>query len=247
MVLKLTPRACRDEIHVECCENIYATANWSKRHMRTVDHVNAFQVSEEDANNELVTLECLSVGLAELVKQVKLLEAPMQSYESTNGWGGFSVTGFDFEEYGVPANEQLLLPCYFHWFGTSVCNYARLVGFVAGVGSGVFPRNATEDPRNFELIKKHCDSYVDSITDLEPIKIWRNKVFAHFAITDPRSKDNAALLDVSTMSPMSYSNGRFRVGGAVIMVRGAEIEMPPWSVTESFERLAPRYWPVQTP
>lgn len=210
--------------------------------MRIVDHVVRVQVSENEVNNELVTLDCLAEGLAQLANAVKLIEAPIQRYESSIGVP-LSGSGFDCESYGLPANVSLLLPCYFHWFALSVCNYARLVAFVNGVGSGEFARNATEDPRNFNLIKRHCDSYVDSIAELEPIKIWRNKVFAHFAITDPRSGDNAALLDVSTMLPMDYSNGRFRVGGMVIMARGAEVEMPPWSVTESFELLAPRYWP----
>lgn len=204
-----------------------------------VDYLSGLSVLESDGVNELITLSCLSTGLATLAQQVKLLEQPIQDDEKERR-KRITFYGFGF----LPQETEELLPCYFHWFGTSLCNYARLVGFLSGVSSGAFSRSATEDPKNFRIIKEYCDTYIDSIPELIPIKIWRNKVFAHFAITNPRSSDNAALLDSSVMSPISYFDGRFRVGGMVTASRGAEAELPHWSVTESYELLSPRFWPL---
>lgn len=210
--------------------------------MPRIDYISGCDIPESDGVNELITLNCLAAGLATLTQQVRVLEQPIQTYEQEKKKKIF-FWGFDFD---LPPGAEQLLPCYFHWFGTSVCNYARLTGFLTGIATGAFFRSASMDPANYDLIKKHCDAYLNSIPELEPIIIWRNKVFAHFAMTDPRAKDNAALLDASVMSPITYFDGRFRVGGMVIATSGAKVEMPPWSVTEAFDMLAPRYWPDMT-
>jgi len=207
--------------------------------MPVVDHIDGYDVPESEGVNELITLDCLATGLATLAEQVRILEAPMQTYEQQNR-KRVTFYGFGLD---LPPGAEQLLPCYFHWFGTSVCNYARLVGFLGGITSGVFTRASSADPKNHELIRNHCNAYVESIVELAPIKMWRNKVFAHFALTAPQSNDNAALLDASVMSPISYFDGRFRVGGMVSASSGAGVEMPHWSVTEAFAQLAPRFWP----
>lgn len=207
--------------------------------MPVVDHILGYSVSEQDGMNELTTLSCLSTGLATLARQVALIEQPIQEDEQMRR-KRISFTGFGFN---LPPDAEELLPCYFHWFGTSVYNYARLTGFLAGIASGAYDRHATENVRYLKTIKAYCDNYVNSIPELDAIRIWRHKVFAHFAITDPRDDDNPALLDASVMSPVSYSNGRFRVGGMMHMARGVEHVFPDWSVTEAFEALGQRYWP----
>lgn len=209
-----------------------------------VDHVLGSSVSQEDGNNELLMLSYLSAGIRTLVNTVAGIEEPLQRQEAAEGRRLiFLGTPESFESIVPTANGAVLL-CLFHWYGVSVCNYARLVGFLGGVGP-VFARNATEDKRNHAKIKDHCDEYVGSISELAPILLWRNKVFAHFAITDPHRGDNAALLDLSTMPMIGYSDGHLRVGGVVVTTRGAESQLPPWSLTESFVKLAPRYWPNQ--
>ncbi len=45
------------------------------------------------------------------------------------------------------------------------------------------------------------------------------------------------------MSPISYFDGRFHVGGIIASMRRGEAELPSWSVTESFEQLSNRFWP----
>jgi hypothetical protein len=213
--------------------------------MIIIDHIQAVNVVSADAINELITLESLSTGLSALANQVALLEQPFQDYEARYRKRIF-FTGFGMRTPDgtcLTTEQERLLPCLFHWYGNTICNYARLVGFLSGVATGVYDRSTTEDPKNYAAVKRHCGTYVDSITELEAIKHWRNKVFAHFALTDPYRDDNATMLDVSVMSPITYLEGRFRVGGMVHSTRGGEIEMPHWSITESHEKLSARFWP----
>lgn len=194
-------------------------------------------VDESIGLNELTTLHCLGVGLSALAQQVRLVEAPLIQQENERRKKIF------FYGFGLlsPA-EEFIVPCYFHWFGASVCNYARLVGYLSGLANGSYTREQSYDPGYHSIVRQHCSDYVDSIPELRPIKVWRNKVFAHFAITDPRSNDSAALLDASIMSPITYMDSRLRVGGTISGSYGAEVEMPKWSVTESYEALASRFW-----
>lgn len=213
--------------------------------MVIIDHIQPVNVVTADAINELITLESLSTGLTALANQVALLEKPFQDYEARYRKRIF-FTGFGMstpDGTRLTTEQERLLPCFFHWYGNTICNYARLVGFLSGVANGVFERSTTVDSKNYTTIKRHCGAYVDSIPEMEAIKHWRNKVFAHFALTDPYRDDIATMLDVSVMSPITYLEGRFRVGGMVHSTRGGEIEMPDWSITESHEKLSARFWP----
>ena len=62
---------------------------------------------------------------------------------------------------GVP---QGLIACSFHWYATSACNLVRLVGWLGQ-----------------EQNSKKADAYVGRV--IPNVRIWRNKVAAHFAIT----------------------------------------------------------------
>lgn len=208
--------------------------------MLLIDHLTRIDVDEATSVNELTTLDSLATGLSVLAQQVRLIEEPLMRYEQERHKKVFFV-GFGL----LTSEQEKLVPCLFHWFGTSICNYARLVGFLSGLTSGVYTREQASDPKFHAVVRKHCADYVDSVPELEPIKIWRNKVFAHFAIADPRKDDNAALLDASVMSPISYFDSRLRVGGMASSSSGAEAELPHWSVTEAHETLIPRYWPRQ--
>ncbi|NJM44229.1 MAG: hypothetical protein HC858_10130 [Brachymonas sp.] len=206
--------------------------------MPMIDHIARVEVDEATGLNELTTLASLAIGLNVLAQQVHLLEEPLILDEQERRK---KVTFFGFGL--LHPDQERLIPCLFHWFGTSVCNYARLVGFLSGLTSGAYTRQQAQDPKFYSLVRKHCSDYVDSVPELEPIKVWRNKVFAHFAITDPRKDDNAALLDASVMSPIAYFDSRLRVGGMTISLNGSGADLPHWSVTESYEALCSRYWP----
>jgi hypothetical protein len=205
--------------------------------MQIIDHVMGLSVSPADANNELMTLRQLAAGLSALANTIAQLEAPLQD-------GPNRQCFLDFTPLGLDQGTADLLPSLFHWYGTTICNYTRLVGFLSGIATGAYTRAVTENPDNYRAIKDRCAAYVAEIPELADILVWRNKVFAHFALTDPRGgrePDNAALLDVSTMSPVAYFDRRFRVGGLGVVARGAEATMPSWSLTETYEQLSRRY------
>jgi hypothetical protein len=149
---------------------------------------------------------------------------------------------------GLREDAVHLLPCFFHWYGVSLMNYARLVGFLSGLSCGAFTRHDLEDDNTFQAVIEHCNSYVASVPELSAIKVWRDKVAGHFAITAPRKKhDNPALLDFSVMYPVGYDNGRFRVGVMSFLRTDSAGnahtgKLPPWSLTETHEALQGRYW-----
>ncbi len=211
--------------------------------MPIVDHIIGLEIEENRAVNELITLEQLFTGLHFLAEQVGTVEAPIRTYEQTNR-KLVTFMGFgNLDRFGIPPVYESLLTCHFHWFGNTLCNFVRLAGFVYGIQSGSIERSEDNRHVSDKSTKQFCDDYLNSIKEIEPIVFWRNKVFAHFAITDPRKSDNSAALDSSVMSPVIYMNERFRVGGFVSASRGSEFEMPHWSVTETFEALSSRFWP----
>ena len=83
--------------------------------------------------------------------------------------------------------------------------------------------------------------------EIKEVLLWRNKIAAHFAITDPRKDDNIATLEASLFYPAIFDNERYRTG-AMIFSRGqenisVESNIPYWSPTEVFELVAKRFMP----
>ena len=213
--------------------------------MITVDFINKISIDEHSSRNELSALSSLFAGLNQLYTVTKGYESDVATYEKAHGGKlEFSMLG---GTPGLPPGADKLLPCLFHWFGISMINYASLVGFLDGITTKVFSRENLEDKKYHAMVKKHCGDYVDSISELEPVKILRNKVAAHFAITDPHKNDNPAFLDFSVMPSVGYDTDRFRAGIFVFSRTDSagvthEAKLPPWSLTEVFESIAPRYW-----
>lgn len=215
--------------------------------MVTIDHVTKCEVDPATGGNELVTLNYLSTGLHQLYASVVVIETPLRERDEKDGRRTMTFGNI----LGLPKGVVQLLPCFFHWYGTSLINYARLVGFLSGLSSEIFTRKDLEDAKNFEKVTRICDAYVDSVPELAAVKIWRDKVAAHFAITTPKKKkhtpDNPAFLDFSVMYPVSFDNGRFRVG--ILRLTRTDSagtphigELPRWSLTEVHEALQTRYW-----
>ncbi len=96
-------------------------------------------------------------------------------------------------------------------------------------------------PQNHKPIKTHCTKYVKEL--VPEIYDWRNKVSAHFAITDPDRKDNLATLEYSIMNAISYSRPYFEAGGFIWTTGGEKSQLPKWALTQTYERLANRLWP----
>jgi hypothetical protein len=182
-----------------------------KPSMILLDGIERLEVSQSDYFNEIVTLRTLIMGLRQLYGMVKSKEV---AYERA---GGDKVSG-GFYGFASDAHRESLetIACCFHWFGLSVCNYVRLTGFVRGLSCGDFSRSALQDPSKFRIVKTAIDDYVASIAELNDVRVWRNKVFAHFAITDPFRDDNIATLDMSVIFPVSFE-GRYVAGGMTML------------------------------
>jgi hypothetical protein len=215
--------------------------------MVVIDHVSGLKIDESLFNNEISTLNSLAAGLYQLFLQVRSFEVPIQAYEKEKRVQVLSFGFYNFSRFGLPADIEVLLPCYFHWFGVTVCNYVRLAGFLDGAMRGVIRRDELTTTEGRKLVKHHCDQYLATVQEISNVRYWRNKVYAHFAITDPRNGDTASILDLSVMSPVIFGGGRFRAGGGLIFTRRDEDgEMPDWSLTETFESLANQFWPGLT-
>lgn len=211
----------------------------------TLDAVAGVTVDTSDHPNEVQTLRMLSAGLRSLASYLKQREA---AWEQANGKNvKVQIYGLDID--GTKGDLDLIA-CTFHWFGVSLVNYARLVGFVRALSNKDFARGDLGDPGKFKSITQFVDGYVKNVSELDSVLKWRNKVGAHFAITAPYKGDNIATLDMSVMFPVSFSDGRYRVSELTLRRSNStgahSSELPCWSVTEVFEALIPRYWPNLT-
>lgn len=207
-----------------------------------LDSIERIEIGQNDHFNEIGTLRMLSVGLRKIYMMIKQRELAFE-----HRLGGIKMRVFVFgSPDGESQNSLDTTACFFHWFGGSVCNYARLVGFIRGLVKGDFSRADLGDESKIDTIKSSIGGYVTSVNEMANVKTWRDKVFAHFAITDPRKDDNIATLDMSVIFPVTFE-GRYFVG-SLAMMRGNAItsvtsQLPRWSLTEVFESLVPRFWP----
>ncbi len=208
----------------------------------TLDAVAGISVDSNDYFNECRTLQMLSTGLVGVADNLKRREAAWQ--EQTAGKFKYHVYGTDID--GTKGDLDLIA-CFFHWFGVSLCNFVRLVGFVRGLSLNEFSRADLSDPAKFDAVKTSVDKYVNSLPELSDVVVWRNKVGAHFAITAPHKSDNVSTLDMSVMFPVTFTDGQYRVGELTLTRKNSSgthtSAIPCWSVTEIFENLLPRYWP----
>ena len=154
--------------------------------MTTVDHTNKISIDEALFGNEVLTLSKFSSGLRFLYDTMIKFENDASQFIKSGGKEAAFSVGWTNDSSII--DNSLLIPL-FHWFSISIINYTRLVGFLSGIASGAFSRQDLEDQTKFEFIKRHCGTYVDSISELCAVKVWRNKIAAHFAITDPRKND----------------------------------------------------------
>lgn len=209
----------------------------------SLDSISGIEVSENDFFNERRTLKMMFTGLFKIANFVRQRE--MAWKQQNKGVEKYFLYGKDID--GTEGDLDLIA-CFFHWFGVSICNYSRLVGFIRGMSEGDFTHSDLSDKSKFNAVKLSVDDYVKSITELSDILIWRNKVGAHFAITDPHKSDNISTLEMSVMFPVSFNSGQYVVGEQTLTRTDSAGDqhtsaIPRWSLTEVFENLIPRYWP----
>ncbi|MBN1376069.1 MAG: hypothetical protein JXA01_07940 [Dehalococcoidia bacterium] len=196
-----------------------------------IDKTDNIQLAESQAiqfTNEIKSLNYLSKGLNFL-------------YEQVNNWEEKVINRIPknqiFIILGKPPTGELqdipmeLLACFFHWYSVSVCNYVRLVEWLAN--------NSKEE--------KNTPNYIDKV--IPQVHLWRNKVGAHFAKIKPKKdKDNAADLLFNTMYPISFDNDAFYASSTkmVIIKGGTKHESRDdmrWSLTKTHNELVKRYPP----
>ena len=149
-----------------------------------IDSVTGLAIEDGAHFNEYRTLKMLYAGLSQIAFQLQQRELKFNQQNN----GAFNVFSFGRDPDG--SNENLdLVACTFHWFGVSVVNFARLVGFISGLENNEFERRDLGDPEKCKSIKKSVDSYVNKVPELAAVLKWRNKVGAHLAITAPRNDD----------------------------------------------------------
>jgi hypothetical protein len=206
-----------------------------------LDAIEKLEIPIEGHANEIGTRRMLLSGIKQLHATIKRREIQFE-----RATGGKLIV----QQFGAASDEEKefldTVACFFHWFGVSICNYVRLTGFLRGMSLGHFTRKDLRDPANFKTIKESAKAYVESIPEIEAVRVWRNKVFAHFAITDPIKEDNISTLEMSVIHPVTFE-GKYFVGGMTMFRKNSEgsftSELPRWSLTEVFEALEPRYWP----
>lgn len=169
--------------------------------MVSLDTVENLEVDPQKHFNEVRSLQQMAHGLLSLATGIRRRE---QRYAEL-------AKKIIFTQFGGTSDEEIadlnLVACIFHWFGVSTINYARLVGFIRGLEMNAFTRGDLKDASKFKDISKVVKAYVESIPDVAPVLVWRNKVAGHFAITDPIPSDNIATLNMSVMFPVTLDNG----------------------------------------
>jgi len=146
--------------------------------VRVIDHIANLKLSDEQEKgqfNELRSLAYLATGLRFLYEQVQSVEAEVIKRLPKDK--RISIFGDAPEMQGI---NQDLVACAFHWYAVTVCNYVKMVGWLANNGNSSGARD-----------------YMQCV--LPQVYLWRHKVAAHFALIDPRSGDNAADLAMSVM------------------------------------------------
>ena len=193
-----------------------------------LDHADDLELPHEIAAgrfNELRSLEYLAQGLWFLYVQVKNMEDEVTKRLDKNR--RCFLYGNAPELSGVPMG---LVACAFHWYATSACNYVRLVGWLVSGGDSA-----------------HAIRYVSRV--IPEVKIWRDKVGAHFARVNPSKQDCPADLAFSVMFPVGFEDDAFYAASLQLgMGQGGQISTSRgdmrWSLTHTHLDLSNRYWPA---
>jgi len=147
---------------------------------------------------------------------------------------------------GVPCPYPFIYGA-FSWFATSLTAYLQLLPLADRLRQN--PAAITSIVAERESVKAAGAALLNEVCPA--VKYWRDKVGAHAAMADPRKDNSLALLFASVTYAITASNGRFHVGVGAHLVFPAGSRSEPdsvhtwesWSITETFDRLAPRFWP----
>ena len=191
-----------------------------------IDHIGKLELANDKAElryNELHSLDYLAMGLRFLYEQVQRVEAEVIKRVANDK--KVFIFGNAPEMQGI---NQDLVACAFHWYAVTVCNYVKMVGWLANSGDS-----------------NRAREYMECV--LPQVYLWRHKVAAHFAIIDPRRDDSAADLARSVMFPIFFCDDAFYAGSLPIIGKlYTGHQNMRWSLTHTHRDLIPRYWPTST-
>jgi hypothetical protein len=190
-----------------------------------IDNINNLEISETEIkkySNELKSLGYLSNGLNFLYKQVSDMESIIQERLPNN-----QVTVFIGNIPLASDIPQGLVACFFHWYAVSVCNFIRLIGWLVN------------DQDSSAALR-----YINQVAP--NVKIWRDKVGAHFARIKPNSKDTPADLAMSVMFPISFDNDAFYAASLALTISSSGKSSTSrkdmrWSLTHTHRDLSKRF------
>jgi hypothetical protein len=132
----------------------------------------------------------------------------------------------------------------FNWYALTLMNYANYCGlasFMTLEGKRIDDLN---DKKVIDALRLHKKKYVESINELAAVKLYRDKVAAHLAVSDPLHLDSIGTLMQSNSVLPAWKIDRLVIPGWQYSYGSnqSEIGQNPWSLTENFERLTPRYF-----
>lgn len=173
-------------------------------------------------------------ALAELARQVRLTELTELEERERSMWVDFP---YPFV-YGA-----------FSWFATSLTAYLQLLPIADQLRKDPSLLHSLAQERN--SVKRAGLDLVETVCP--EVQAWRNQVGAHASLADPRKQDNVALLLASVTHTIHARSQRFYVGigaHAIISTEDRRVlashSWEAWSITETYERLTPRFWPDRT-
>lgn len=180
----------------------------------------------------LHALEYLPQGMYLLGRSVR--EQEIEVWKNTGGHLLFDA---------FPASSFALMN-YFAWFSVSLMSYLRLARVLVLMQSNSWSTADIRKPKNRELARAEANAYIQRVAP--PVYAWRNKVAAHPALVDPFPSDSLGTLEMSIMAPVSYDPPYYHAAAFLWGTGGEQAQLPKWSLTKTFEDLAPRLWPPFT-
>lgn len=131
-----------------------------------------------------------------------------------------------------------------HWYSINLMSYAKCCGLVKFLNqTGYQPEKFVEDIKVVKDLRVCQNEYINSITELQSIKHFRNKASAHLAYTDPKNDNAGTLVESMSILPIII-NGKFTVGSLQRSKGDAKSSFGDyeWNLIDNFDSLIPRYF-----
>ncbi len=193
-----------------------------------IDNVTVQGKPFAEPGNEYYALICIRSGLGQLYRWARKCDEVCLSQLDPKK--NYFFMGNVPEVSGIP---HTLLTCAFQWYAISACQYVKTIGTIA---------YRQDNTGTKPLV------YLNSI--IPEVKVYRDKVAAHFAWLTKNSHDNEAERLASIIPQVIFSKDSFHVGAMNISMgrRGkmtTSKEIKPWSIVKIHRRLQERYWPEE--